>query len=327
MQCQSPIEKRRKDGSPFTHRCDQCIACRVTRTQEIAFRLMLEAKFTADLSLFVTLTYDEKSIPRTQSGLPTARRRDIRLFKEILQRNTGWKVRHFGCTDYGDQFLRPHLHMGLFIDFQGKAPKPWTPKGENLKRLDEQRIRWRQYGSLDREIIRAWGCKGAIQSKLLTDEHAQYLAKYLVKGELTQKQLHPEQEPEQFSRTPGLGQLGGEWIAAEIRKIGGTLVELNDLDQHQWLCDASTFNWLPEHVPSNQNRGRRTTKKTYPVDKYLRGKIIQAMGGDERSDRQKAQEQRFKRDLKKVEHLGKRDQQQQKSLRQVRRKHATRGKT
>ena len=218
------------------------------------------------------------------------------------------------------------MHLALYIGFNGQVPKPWTPKGENLKRLDRQNIRWRQYGFIEREILRAWGCKGSISATELTEERAQYLAKYLVKGELTAKALHPEQEPEQCSGTPGIGRQGAKWIASEIRKLGATLVELNDLDQHQWLCDASTFNWLPGHLPSNRNQGMRTQKKTYPVDRYLRGKIIEEMGGNKMSDREMRKEQRFRRDLAKVEPLGKRDQRNQKALRQVRRKRAERGK-
>ena len=276
--------------------------------------------------MFTTLTYDEHSMPRTPSGTPTARIRDLNLFVRKLRQNTGWDVRYFGPSEYGETTGRPHLHCALFIDAKGKVPKPWTPKGENLKRLDDQKIRWRQYSAVQREILRAWGCKGSIQTKELTEDHAQYLAKYLVKGELTAKALHPDQEPEQFGRSPGIGRQGAKWIAQEIRAVGGTLVELNDLAEHQWLCDASTFNWLRGHVPSNRNVGMRTAKKTFPVDKYLREKIIAEMGGDRRTDRQKGQEQRFKRDLAKVDHFTKRQQRNDKALRQVRRKLAERGK-
>ena len=326
MKCEYPVEKRRKDGSPYTHRCSQCIACRVTRTQEIAFRLLLEAKFTQGVGLFVTLTYDDESLPRTQSGLPTARIDHLPQFVKTLRQNTGWKTRYFGPSEYGDLAERPHLHAALFIEFNGQAPKHWEPKGENRKRLEAQRIRWRQYGAIEREILRAWGCKGSIQARELTEGEAQYLAKYLVKGELTAKLLHPDQEPEQFSRSPGIGRKGAEWIAEEIRKIGGTLAELKDLDEHQWLCDASTFNWLREHVPSNRNRGMRTPKKTYPVDKYLREKIIEALGGNKMNDREKLKEQRFRRDLAKVEHFTRRESRAEKSLRQIVRKRAERGK-
>ena len=249
----------------------------------------------------------------------------MRLFIRTLRRNTGWKVRYRGPTEYGDLGGRPHMHLALYIDFKDQVPKPWKPKGENLKRLDRQRIRWRQYGAIEREILRAWGCKGSISATELNEERAQYLAKYLVKHEVTQKNLHPEQEPEKCSGTPGIGKAGAKFIGDEIRKCGATLIELKDLGQHQWLADASTFNWLPEHLPSNRNQGMRTNKKTYPIDRYLRAEIIRYLGGNQLTDREKRKEEQFKRELARLEPLVPREQRKQKALRQVRSKIAQKG--
>ena len=325
MQCKKPIESRREDGTPFSYRCDQCIGCRVTKAQEWAFRILLEAKFTADVSLFVTLTYTDKYLPRTECGRPTTRIKDLNLFVRKLRQNTGWKVRYFGPSEYGDQLGRPHLHCACFIDFDGNMPKYWEPKGENKKHLNENRIRWSQYGAVEREILRAWGCKGSIQAKELTEDHAQYLSKYLCKGALKAKQLHPAQEEEQFSMSPGIGRAGAPWIAENIRKVGGTLIEIKEPGK-AFLCSSSTYNWLRGDIPSNRNVGMRTSKKTFPVSKYLREKVIDALGGDQRTEQEKRKEQRFQRDLQKVDHFTKREQRNEKAERQIRRKLAERGK-
>ena len=245
-------------------------------------------------------------------------------FVRKLRQNTGWAVRYDGVTEYGTLGGRPHMHLALFID-KGKIQKVWEPKGENLKRLESQRIRWRQYSHIERELLRAWGCKGSISATELTEERAQYLSKYLVKHELVQKNLLPDQEPEKRSCSPGIGRAGAAFIGDEYRKCNATLVELKDADRHQWLADASTFNWLPGHLPSNRNQGMRTTKKTYPIDRYLRGKIIEYLGGNKMSDQEKRKEERFRRDLAKLENLPDRERRKAKAVRMIRRKSAERG--
>lgn len=106
-------------------RCGQCAACRLASSRDWAVRCALEAE-CHEFNYFVTLTYDDFSIPSGEfidfkgdiydSNLC---RRDVQLFIKNLREwertengNTGIKV--FYCGEYGDRNGRPHYHLCLF---------------------------------------------------------------------------------------------------------------------------------------------------------------------------------------------------------------------
>lgn len=315
MQCKRPITKRRKDNTEYTHRCGQCIFCRVTKSQEWAFRLILESQKPDTLCLFVTLTYTEKHLPKTESGRPTVRVQHLRQFVRDLRRNTGWKVRYFAPTEYG-KVGRPHGHAALFI--QGDLPvKGWEPKGDNRKHLDANRIKWRQYGAIEREILRAWGCKGSIQASEFNQKRAAYLAKYLSKQATDAGSLHPEQEPERFTMSPGLGRDAIPELAQEITKVGGTLLELK---KPGLLVDATTWKVDLSDRPIGLRNPHHRDKKTYPVARYIREKLINHLGGDMRTDREKRIEEDFREELRRLEVFTHRESRAEKTERVMRRR-------
>ena len=316
MQCKRPITRTRKDKTQLQHRCGQCIFCRVTKSQEWAFRLILEGQHTNGLCLFTTNTYTDKHLPKTESGLPTVRVQHLRQFVRKLRQNTGWNIRYFAPTEYG-KYGRPHGHSALFIERPELPSKLWEPKGENRRHLEDNRIRWRQYGAVEREILRAWGCKGAVQVAEFNQHRAAYLAKYLSKQATDVATLHPEQEPERFTMTPGLGADGAKTLAEHVEAVGGTTLELQKpgilLDVATWKVDMS-----------NRAIGLRnphcTRKKTYPVPMYIRKKIIDHLGGDQREPEQKVAELEFQAQLRRLEHFTKREQRAEKFERITRRK-------
>ena len=321
MQCNHPITRRRKDGSPIRHRCGQCIGCRVTINQEWAFRLLLEAQHTEGLSLFGTLTYTDKYIPRTASGLPTVRKDDVRQFIHTLRRNTRWKLKYFAPTEYGKQGGRPHAHFCLFLRNPTMPARLWEPRGENRQHLADKNIRWKDYGVIEREILRAWGCKGAIQVAPLTQTRAAYLAKYLSKQATDPRSLHPEQEPEGFTMTPGLGAKGAEAMAEHIRQMGGTMIELQ---KPGVLVDASTWTINRDYVPFDHRNRDLNRSKTYPVARFLRDKIIHHLGGQS-PEFDKAGELEFQEHLRRLRPFVKDAQRAEKFERFTRRKLARMG--
>ena len=320
MQCNFPNTRTRKDGSEYTHRCGQCISCRVTKSQEWAFRLLLEAQQTEGLCLFVTLTYTEKHLPRTENGLQTVRVQHLRQFIRDLRRNTGWQIRYFAPTEYGKQG-RAHGHCALFIN-NPTMPAPWEPKGENRRHLEENKIRWRQYSVVEREILRAWGCKGSIQAAEFNQARAAYLAKYLAKQATRPESLHPEQEPEQFTMSPGLGRDAAKLLADEITAVGGTTLELK---KPGILLDVSTWSIDLQDRAIGLRQAHHTDKKTYPVPQYIRQRIINHLGGDQRSDKEKVAELQFRNHLRRLEAFTKREGVNEKFERKARRKLAEGG--
>lgn len=322
MQCKRPITRTRKDKTQLQHRCGQCIFCRVTKSQEWAFRLILEAQANADgLNLFTTNTYTEKHLPKTESGLPTVRVQHLRQFIRDLRRNTGWQVRYFAPTEYG-KYGRPHGHSALFIRDPELPPRLWEPRGENRRHLEESRIRWSQYGQIEREILRAWGCKGGIQAAPFNQQRAAYLAKYLSKQATRADQLHPEQEPEQFTMSPGIGRDATKTLAEEIEAVGGTTMELQ---KPGILLDVSTWKVDFSDRPIGLRQGHSRVKKTYPVPVYIRKKIIDHLGGDQRSPDQIIEELEFQAHLRRLDHFTKREARQDKFERRTRAKLAQGG--
>lgn len=68
---------------------------------------------------FVTLTYEDSYLPRTDDGTPIVDVRDTQLFFKRLRKKMnvyfpGQKIRYFLVSEYGPETLRPHYHLILF---------------------------------------------------------------------------------------------------------------------------------------------------------------------------------------------------------------------
>lgn len=88
--------------------CGQCVGCRLERSRQWAMRCMHEAA-AFDFNAFVTLTYDDSSVPPGGS----LRYRDFQLFMKRLRKAMG-PVRFYMGGEYGEQTFRPHYHACLF---------------------------------------------------------------------------------------------------------------------------------------------------------------------------------------------------------------------
>lgn len=98
--------------------CGQCIGCRLEYARGWAVRCMFEASQWAENS-FITLTYDEKFVPRygalDKSAFP-------KFMKRLRKDLDGRRVRYFHCGEYGEESKRPHYHSLLFgYDFPDKT--------------------------------------------------------------------------------------------------------------------------------------------------------------------------------------------------------------
>lgn len=138
----------------------------MARSQEWATRLLHEGQ-SHERSSFLTLTYNDEHIPRTNSLQP----RDLQLFLKRLRihltRNSGDRIRFFACGEYGDRNYRPHYHVLLFgHDFPDKQPFGESPSGHPLYRSSELEKLWRL---------------GFSDIGSVTKESAQYVARYIMK--------------------------------------------------------------------------------------------------------------------------------------------------
>lgn len=105
--------------------CGHCIGCRLDKSREWALRCMMELKSQNGIAIFLTLTYNELSVPityypdpSTGEALPglTLRLDDLQRFWKRLRRSLpdDMKIRYFACGEYGSQTWRPHYHAIVF---------------------------------------------------------------------------------------------------------------------------------------------------------------------------------------------------------------------
>lgn len=115
MTCISPLKVKQKDGF-VTVPCGKCYACLHRRRQQWSFRLKEELKSSSSAH-FVTLTYSDEHLPRSDIGFPIVCKRDVQLWMKRLRKRlqaSGDKIRYFLVSEYGSRTKRPHYHAILF---------------------------------------------------------------------------------------------------------------------------------------------------------------------------------------------------------------------
>lgn len=144
--------------------CGRCIGCRLEYSRQWAVRCMHEASLY-EKNCFVTLTYDDKHLPKNSVGLATLRPDDFVLFMKRLRKLKGPGVRFFQAGEYGD-LGRPHHHCLLFNCWFDDAVV-WRESGERSL-----------YRS--KELERLWPYGYSSFGKV-TFESSAYVARYTVK--------------------------------------------------------------------------------------------------------------------------------------------------
>lgn len=110
--CMKPFVKK-VETNFHTLPCGKCPFCLQRRVHQWSFRLTEEEKVSFS-SFFITLTYDNKNIPKSQNGLPTLTKRDPQLFFKSLRKRNKHKIKYYLGAEYGDKTQRPHYHIILF---------------------------------------------------------------------------------------------------------------------------------------------------------------------------------------------------------------------
>lgn len=160
--------------------CRQCISCRINQQRKWAGRILLElAAHRGPVAQFVTLTYADEHLPRTEDDVPTLRKQQIKDFiKNFSNRHS--PLRYFLVGEYGDLSLRPHYHLVIFPRSHSQVA----------------------------DFCEKWSF-GFTSAYPVDEARARYIARYTVK-KLTSDhdaRLSPGQEPEfrSSSRVPPIG--------------------------------------------------------------------------------------------------------------------------
>lgn len=89
--------------------CGKCIECRIDYSRQWAMRGACELQSVQDRAAFLTLTYDNKSLPPSGSLV----KEDYQKFLKRLRRR-GFEFTYMLCGEYGDKLSRPHYHAIIF---------------------------------------------------------------------------------------------------------------------------------------------------------------------------------------------------------------------
>lgn len=110
MICISPIRLKQPAGFVDVP-CGRCFACLKKKRSEWLLRLEEEHHESVSAQ-FITLTYDELSVPHESTGLLCFDKKHVQDFLKRLRHYS--KFRYYIVSEYGGKFGRPHYHMLLF---------------------------------------------------------------------------------------------------------------------------------------------------------------------------------------------------------------------
>lgn len=185
------------DGSiTRTVGCGRCVPCLRKKQIDWCFRLQKELN-TSSSACFLTLTYNDNTIPISEGGYSLARR-DFQLFMKRLRKhaNQKQKIKYYACGEYGDKTERPHYHAIVF-----NLPKPF-----------------------DKYIQKAWKL-GHIHIGTVTEASIFYTTKYALKGLRRKKPFEYDEqgrEPQFQLMSNGLGEVYAKEIIRDYLVTNGT---------------------------------------------------------------------------------------------------------
>lgn len=196
---------------------------------------------------FVTLTYNEKHIPKGNTLNP----KDLQLFMKRLRKYVApLRIRFYAVGEYGDTTNRPHYHIALF-----------GLPGCRFEQMDSFQVQHcvSPYCKPCTNIRNLWG-KGFIYNTRLTPERCRYIARYVVKKMTRKDDLRLYGRHPEFSRQSNRPGIGAHMLPSILKTI-------------------NAYDLAPGDVPVTLAHG----KSEMPLGRYLRRKLRKMMGRDEKA--------------------------------------------
>lgn len=229
-------------------------------------------------SLFITLTWNDSNVPINEWGVPTLVTDEMKNFRRRLCRNKEFpysenSLRWYGVGEYGkDEFHdnklpteekyeasnikaygRPHYHMVLFgcgAESEPLVEKAWN-SGEDVHEFEGRVTR------------------GFVQTGLLNADRAAYIAQYTTKkmtsaGDDRLMHRYPEfQRSSRMGLMRGIGFPAVGWLATEM----GSATALKELKKY-----GDVFSTV------------RIDGRVYPLGRYMRAQLRDALGLSQKSE-------------------------------------------
>lgn len=165
--------------------CGQCEKCKLDKSAEWQTRAFCEEKATKEPVIFITLTYNDKHLPKDGKCKKEEMQKFIAKFRES-ERRQGRIIRPMHAGELGPTTNRAHYHAAIF-----------GAKIEDLEYYKTQDNGEILYKS--KRIQKMWG-KGFITIGTVNNGAAGYVAKYTAK-----KRNNGNGEYLETPRRPGLG--------------------------------------------------------------------------------------------------------------------------
>lgn len=261
MPCDSPYFTRPNGYTEYLPLpCGKCPPCKLRRVNEWAFRIQQEVSATAGAH-FITLTYDDENLPRSNNNLPTLSKKDCQDFLKRLRYriDNAYSIKYYLAAEYGSTYKRPHYHLILL----------------NL-RSDHVPF-----------VHLAWG-KGSIDIGDVTHASIRYVLKYIDKPSQIPQYARDDREPEFSLKSQYIGK---SYINDRTKKFHratpentfvktdeGYTVPLPKYYRDQIYNDAEKkeirkiiVEKLTKSDETNQQRYKRLygNNKNYSYDRYL----------------------------------------------------------
>ena len=244
--CKFPLHLKQAGGIVP---CGQCFTCRLNKARFWTFRILMEARLH-EKTFWTTITYDRVFIPLEycdpntgeyfSNPQGTLSPRDVELFLKRVRKHLPPKtLRYFLVGEYGDKNARPHYHICIFG--YGEEIPPI------LERAWIDTISGYPLGFIDRKSC------GPING-----QNARYTVGYTLKKLTKANDTRLEgRYPEFIRNSKGIGMEFAKRFAASINNKSG-------------LAHILATGDIPRSV--------RFDGKWWPLDRYLREKILEELG-------------------------------------------------
>jgi len=272
----NPSGKRSIVFSPeqgFTDRkvevpCGQCIGCRLEYSRQWAIRCVHESSLYT-FNIFITLTYDEDSLPPFGSL-------DKKHFQDFMKRfrkrfkgydpvvkddgDVHYPIRYYHCGEYGEKNGRPHYHAIIFnFRFPDQVLLYSNSRGNNY----------------DSDILRELWPFGRVHIGDVTFDSAAYVARYCTKKITGEWKHHNYQivreedgevigevlpEYSTMSRRPGIGKTWFDKYKKEIYNSDSVIINGHEVRPPKYYDNQFELE-VPDGLLSLKKERKRLGKK------------------------------------------------------------------
>ena len=199
--------------------CGRCISCRITKQSQLTFlcEKELETLYQKKQSAtFITLTYNDLSLPTTDKGLVTLRKSDLQKFFKrlrILLSRCGHpeRIKYIACGEHGSDTHRPHYHAVIF-GLSASLLKPLVARAwstgsnrQGFARLDNGH-KWQPIGLVQCSALRPGGIRYITK----------YMSKSLSRSQIDELYTPFGTEPPFICHSCGIAK---EWIIKNAQNI------------------------------------------------------------------------------------------------------------